>query len=58
MIESPSWPFRVANFADHDDIRVLAEDAAQSRREGHSLFITHLRLADAFQVIFESDPRW
>src|SRR3954453_23114277 len=43
----------IANFADHNDIRILSKHAAQTGRESHSLAVAHLRLADAFKVIFD-----
>ena len=43
----------VADFADHDHIRVLPQNAAQAAGEGHTLPVAHLRLADAFEVIFD-----
>ena len=43
---------RVANFADHDDLRVLAHERAQRDRIGEFLVRIDLRLADHGQVEF------
>ena len=43
----------VADFADHDDVGVLPQDAAQAAGEGHSLFVAHLGLADAVELVFD-----
>ena len=40
---------RVAHFADHDDVRVLAQDRAQVAREIRSGLVADLRLRDAGQ---------
>jgi len=43
---------KVANFADHDDVRRLAQDRAQSRGKGHADFRIHWHLVDAVHLIF------
>ena len=45
--------FQVANFADHDHVRVLAQNMAQAHREGQPDFRTHRDLVDAFQFVFD-----
>ncbi len=45
--------FEVANLADHDDIRILAQDRAQTTRERHIRLVVHLRLTDPGQVVFD-----
>src|SRR6185436_12150192 len=45
--------FQVADFADHHHVRVLAQDGAQSAREGHLDLGVHLRLADAVDVVLD-----
>ncbi len=42
----------VADFADHDDVRVLPQDAAQLRGERLARFGVHLDLGDVGQLIF------
>src|SRR6266446_10119068 len=43
---------KVANFADHDDVRRLAEDRAQSRRKSHADLRIHWHLVDPVHLIF------
>ncbi len=43
----------VADLADHDHVRVLPQDAAQSAGERHALLVAHLRLADPLQAEFD-----
>ena len=43
----------VANFADHDDVRVLAQNVAQAVREGQADLRFHLDLRDAGQPVFD-----
>ncbi|MQM39515.1 hypothetical protein KBTX_03543 [wastewater metagenome] len=43
----------VADLADHDHVRVLAEDGAQPAGEGHVDAQVHLGLADAVEVILD-----
>ena len=45
--------FVIADFADHDDVRILPQHAAQAAREGHAFFIAYLRLTDARQPVFD-----
>src|SRR3989338_4256505 len=42
----------VAYLTDHDDVGVLTYKATQSVGKGESYFGTHLRLVDAFHLIF------
>ena len=42
--------FVVADFADHDHVRVLAKKRAQRDREGESGFFAHADLIDAGQL--------
>jgi len=44
---------RVADLADHDHVRVLTQDGAQARREGHADLGIHLRLADTLHGVFD-----
>ena len=43
----------VANLANHDDVRVLAKQCAQSRSEGHASFGVSLGLVDAGDFILD-----
>src|SRR5580704_2962037 len=43
----------VANFADHDLVRVVPQNRTQSAREGQSLFLVHRNLRDAAKLIFD-----
>ena len=43
----------VANFADHDDVRVLAQDVAQAVGEGEADLRFHVDLRDAGEAIFD-----
>ncbi len=43
--------FLVANFADHDDVRILPQQSSQRLRERHADFRLHLKLIDQRQVI-------
>ena len=43
----------VADFADHDDVRGLAEDRAQAAREGQPHLRVGLHLVDALQLVFD-----
>ena len=45
--------FEVADFADHDHVGVLAQEAAQGRGEGHALLDVHLHLVDARDADFD-----
>ncbi len=45
--------FEVADFADHDDVGVLAQDRAQAAREGHLDLGVDLGLADAVDVVLD-----
>jgi len=51
--------FLVADFADHDLVRVVAQDGAQAAREGEALFLVHRNLRDArswyFDRVFDGD---
>ena len=49
--------FLVANFADHDLVRVVAQNRAQAARERQALFLVHRNLGDAADLIFDRDPR-
>ena len=50
--------FGVADFADHDDVGILADEGAQRRRESQADRRLDLRLVDAGDFIFDRDPRW
>jgi hypothetical protein len=45
--------FTVPDFADHDDVRILPQNRAQASGKGHTYFRIHLRLANAFNGIFD-----
>jgi len=45
--------FRIADFTDQDHVRVLAENGAQSAREGHAGFPVQLDLADIVDPVFD-----
>ena len=45
--------FRIADFADHDLIRVVAQNRAQAAREGEALFFIHRNLQHAGQLILD-----
>jgi len=45
--------FLVADFADHDLVRVVAQNGAQTAREGESLFLVHGNLGDAAELILD-----
>src|SRR5271154_362349 len=45
--------FLVADFADHDLIRVMAQDGAQTAGEGEALFLVDGNLGDAAQLVFD-----
>ena len=60
-VESTRWPVRaaltadlggleVADLADHDDVRVLPQEAAQGRGEVEADVLVHLHLVDAREV--------
>ena len=44
---------QVADFADHDDVRVLAQDMAQARGEGQADLGPHLDLVDAGHLVLD-----
>ncbi|MCY1176656.1 hypothetical protein D9M73_169370 [compost metagenome] len=44
--------FQVADLANHDHVRVLAQEGAQGLGEVHTLFRVDVDLVDAFQVDF------
>src|SRR5207302_8862696 len=43
----------VANFADHDDVRVLPQNVTQTFREGEINLRFHVNLRDTRQVVFD-----
>ena len=43
----------VADLADHDDVGVLPQQAAQGRGEGHADLLVHLDLVDDGQVVLD-----
>ena len=45
--------FGVADFTDHDFVRVVAQDRAQASREGQSLFLVNGNLRNAVQLILD-----
>ena len=45
--------FQIADFPDHDDVRILPQNGSQRPREGHADALVHLRLADPAQVVFD-----
>ena len=51
--------FGIANFADHDDVRVLAQNGAEGVGEGEADFLLHRHLVDAghleFDGVFDGD---
>ena len=44
---------QVADLADHDHVRVLAQEAAQRGGEGHAALDVHLHLVDARHADFD-----
>ena len=44
--------FWIANFTDHNNIRVLTKDSSKPRRKRHTDLAIDLRLANAVQRIF------
>ncbi|MFM1945379.1 MAG: hypothetical protein RI897_4361 [Verrucomicrobiota bacterium] len=45
--------FRIADFADEDDIGVMAEDGAEAAGEGQADIVAGLDLGDAFELVFD-----
>ncbi len=45
--------FLVANFADHDFVRVVAQDGAQAAGKGEAFFFVYRNLGDAADLIFD-----
>ncbi len=45
--------FLVANFADHDLVRVVAQDGAQAAGEGEAFLFVYRNLRDAADLIFD-----
>src|SRR5216684_127995 len=45
--------FLVADFADHDLVRVVAQDGAQTAGEGEAFFLVDGNLGDATQLVFD-----
>ena len=45
--------FKVSNFADHDDVGVLAQKGLERRGEGHADFCAYLHLIDAVEVVLD-----
>ena len=45
--------FAIANFTHHDDIGVLAQDAAECLRKRHAGFFGDLHLIDQFELVFD-----
>ena len=43
----------VANFADHDLVRVVAQNRAQAARKRQSFLFVHRNLSDAVQLILD-----
>ena len=52
-VRSDARSLEVANFANHDDVRRLAQDGAQSRRKCHADLRIHLDLVDTGHLIFD-----
>ncbi|MNE19444.1 hypothetical protein D3C80_1125240 [compost metagenome] len=52
-LDGDSRRFRVADFADHDDVRVLTQDGAQTSGEGQADLGAHAHLNHAGQVQFD-----
>ena len=63
-VEKTKWPVsdarmaisavsRIADFADHDDVRVLPQNVAQAHRERQPDVRAHGDLVDAFQFVFD-----
>jgi hypothetical protein len=53
---SPDRDFRgleVANFADHDHVRVLAQNVAQAHGKGEADVRAHGDLVDALELVFD-----
>ena len=44
---------RIADFSDHDFVRVMAQNRAQAAREGQPLLLVHRNLGDALDLIFD-----
>ena len=51
-LDSDFGSFKVADFADHDHVRILTQKAAQGCGEGHAAFLVLLHLVDAGQTDF------
>ncbi len=49
--------FKVADFADQNDVGVLPQESAQGRREIQPDLVLHLDLVDAGQLEFDRDLR-
>src|SRR5258708_6363549 len=45
--------FLIADFANHDLVRVMSQDGAQAARKGETLFLVHRNLRDAAQLILD-----
>src|SRR5947208_3322189 len=52
-VRSDARSLEVANFANHDDVRRLAQDGTQSRRKCHADLRIHLHLVDPGHLIFD-----
>ena len=44
--------FRIADLANHDDVRVLAKNRSQTAGKGHAGFTVQLYLPDFFDAVF------
>ena len=45
--------FQIADFTDHDHVRILPQNCPQGARKGHLDFRIDLRLADPIEVVFD-----
>ena len=52
-VDRDAGGLEIANFTDHDDVRRLAQDGAQRRRESHADLGIHLHLIDPVHLIFD-----
>src|SRR5713101_1093806 len=44
--------FLIADFADHDLVRIVAQDGTQTASEGQALLLVHVNLRDAADLVF------
>src|SRR5438045_1969765 len=52
-VRSDACSLEIANFANHDDVRCLAQDRTQGRRKCHADLRIYLHLVDPSHLIFD-----